>query len=162
MKNMFVKVLTLGMCVVSGMASAQTIGNAGAAQLQRDAVSLLAQGQISTQDSQQFLKRNRFDVEDVQWQKNGQVIHGPYYIPDGDEEGENVPYAFAVNQGRSIVGIGGWLPAPLLTRLQKTPNVRCQKIDVQNGLWLCAHASATAQTKQVFVKELRYLAQHSN
>ena len=114
------------------------------------------------QDSQQFLKRNRFDVEDVQWQKNGQVIHGPYYLPDGDEEGENVPYAFAVNQGRSIVGLGGWLPAPLLTRLQKTPNVRCQKIDVQNGLWLCAHASATAQTKQVLVKELRYWAQHSN
>lgn len=64
---MFVKVLTLGMCVVSGMASAQTIGNAGAAQLQRDAVSLLAQSQVSVQDSQQFLKRNRFDVEDVQW-----------------------------------------------------------------------------------------------
>lgn len=162
MNKMIFKVLILGVCMASGAASAATIGNAGAAQLQRDAVSLLAQGQISTQDSQQFLKRNRFDVEDVQWQKNGQVIHGPYYIPDGDEEGENVPYAFAVNQGRSIVGIGGWLPAPLLTRLQKTPNVRCQKIDVQNGLWLCAHASATAQTKQVFVKELRYLAQHSN
>ena len=103
-----------------------------------------------------------FDVEDVQWHKNGQAIHGPYYLPDGDEEGENVSDAFAMNQGRSIVGLGGWLPVALLTRLQKIPNVRCQKIDVQNGLWLCAHASATAQTKQVFVKELRYLAQHSN
>ncbi len=51
MKNMFVKVLTLGMCVVSGMASAQTIGNAGAAQLQRDAVSLLAPSPISVQDN---------------------------------------------------------------------------------------------------------------
>ena len=94
--------------------------------------------------------------------KNGQVIHGPYDIPDGDEEGENVPYAFAVNQSYSIVGIGGWLPAPLLTRLQKTLNVRCQKINVPNSFWLCVHASATAQTKQGFVKELRYLAQHSN
>ena len=80
----------------------------------------------------------------MQWHKNGQAIHGPYYLPDGDEEGENVSDAFAVNQGRSIVGLGGWLPVALLTRLQKTPNVRCQKINVQNSLWLCAHASAAA------------------
>ena len=70
--------------------------------------------------------------------------------------------AFAVNQGRSIVGLGGWLPVALLTRLQKTPNVRCQKINVQNSLWLCAHASDAAPTKQVLVKELRYWAQYSN
>ena len=162
MKKMVFKALALGACLVSSVASAQTIGNAGAAQLQRDAANLLAQSQISVQDSQQFLKRNRFDVEDVEWQKNGQVIHGPYYTPDGDEEGENVPYVFALNQGRSIVGIGGWLPAKLLKSLQAIPNVGCQRIDAKSGLWLCAHASATTQTKQVFVKELRYLAQHSN
>ena len=109
-----------------------------------------------------FIKRNRFDVEDVQWQKNGQVTHGPYDIPDGDEEGENVPYALAVNQGRSIAGIGGWLPTPLLKRLQKNLECalsknQCAKRFVAVCACLCHGSNQTG-----FVKELRYLAQHSN
>ena len=52
MKKMVFKALALGACLVSSVASAQTIGNAGAAQLQRDAANLLAQSQISVQDSQ--------------------------------------------------------------------------------------------------------------
>ena len=152
--------LAMGLCSV--MAHAEIIGNAGAKQLQNEAVALLAQADISSQSSQQFLQRNHFDTDGVQWQYNGQVMHGPYYIPDGDEEGEAVPYVFAYNQNRSIVGIGGWLPAPLLKRLQAEPNVRCQKFTKEYALWSCAHSSATAQTQKTFMRDLKYLADNSN
>ena len=51
MNKMIFKVVILGVCMASGAASAATIGNAGAAQLQRDAVSLLAPSPISVQDN---------------------------------------------------------------------------------------------------------------
>lgn len=153
--------LALFMGILSSAAVADTIGNAGATQLQREAVSLLSAGEISTAASQQFLQRNHFDTEDVQWQRVGQVIHGPYYIPDGEEEGEGVPYVFAFNQGRSIVGLGGWLPANVLARLKATPTVRCQKMKPQHDMWMCAHQSATSKTQQTFMQEMQRLARNA-
>lgn len=155
-------VLGLGLVMVATMASADVVNNAGAKQLQQEAVTLLQTSQITEQNSQAFLKRNRFDIADMAWGRNGQVIHGPYYVPNGEEEGENVPYVFAYNQGKNVVGIGGWLPAPLLTRLQALPTVKCQRIPKEQAMWVCAHRSATTQTTATFGRDLAYLAAHSN
>ncbi len=156
-------VLGLGLSLFAVSASADVIGNAAAKQLQQDTLELFTSASsISPQASQKYLKRNHFETESVNWNKNGQVIHGPFYIPDGQEEGEAIPYLFAFNQGKSIVGVGGWIPETLLAKLKSNPTVKCKKISKSTNIWLCAHSSASAVTQQTFTKEILYLAENSN
>lgn len=159
LKKMIIGVVFLSM---GAMASAEIVNNAGVKRLEQDAVALLSQTTITPERSMAFLKNNRFDLDDVVWQKTAQVIHGPYHMIDGDEEADNTPYLFAYNQGKNIVGVGGFLQPELLKKLRASPQVTCKNVRQSPELWACAHSSAQAENTQKFLRDLQWLMENSN
>ena len=160
LKKSLLGLVLMGCCT---LVSAQTINNAGVKRLEQSALALFANMQAPSESaSRQFLISNRFDIDDVQWQKAGQVIHGPYHIRDGEEEGDNVPYAFVYNQGKNVVGIGGWLNRNWVNQLNALPNVKCKNLPKDPQLWVCAHQAAPVAATNAFIKQLTWLSENAN
>lgn len=161
---MMIKKMVMGvvLCGMGAMASAEIVNNAGVKRLEQDAVALLSQASITPERSMAFVTNNHFDLDDVQWQKTAQVIHGPYHMIDGDEEADNTPYLFAYNQGKNIVGVGGFLKPALLKKLQALPQVTCQNTRQNPQLWACAHPSASNDNTKKFLRDLQWLMENSN
>ena len=154
--------LGLGLVSLMAVASGETINNAGTKRLQQEALALLSQTTVSEQASANFLKRNRFDLEDVNWKQPAQVIHGPYHMVDGDEEADNVPYVFAFNQGKTVAGVAGWLKPAFVKQLQALPTLKCSTAPKDRQLWVCAHTNTPASITQKFVRDLSEMMENAN
>lgn len=160
--------LLIASCFLVMQVQANVTDDQGIKKLENDLIELFKAKSLSDKKSQDFLKKNAFELESVEWKKNGNVIHGPFHLPNGQEEVEvAIPYVFAFNQGQKIVGVGGHLSPELVRKLKRLPTVTCNETKLKNAqiefYSTCYHqASVKPKTVQQFKKSFTYLVYHSN
>lgn len=160
--------LLITSCLLAFQVQANLANDEGIQKLENELIELLKTKNLSDKKSQEFLKRNAFSLDDVEWKKNGNVIHGPFHLASGQEELIGaIPYVFAFNQGQKIVGVGGHLKPELVRKLKRLPTVTCNQTKLKNAqieyYSTCYHQSSVKpQTVQQFKKAFTYLIYHSN
>ena len=161
-------IIGLSSLVLSVQLHANITNNQGIEKLEKQLIQLLEAKNVSEKNSQDFLKQNGFNLDEIDWKKNGNVIHGPFYLQDGHEEVEvAIPYVFAFNQGKKVVGVGGHLSDELVRKLKRISTVACYETKLKNAqipsYHTCYHqASIKPKTVQQFKKAFTYLVYHSN
>lgn len=148
-------------------AQANITNNAGKEKLENATVSYFAEQYLSIGASKQYLADHQFDVEDINWTKNGNVIHSPIHIPDDQEEADlALPVLFAFNHSDVIVGVGGYIEGDLLKRLSGLSTLKCTQTPLEDlaveRLTVCSHHTAPARTVKQFTDDLTYLMYNSN
>lgn len=115
---------------------------------------------ITDVKSQEFLK-NSFSVDNDTFRKNGSVIYSTY----SPEEYYGMPFAFAFNEGKKIVGIGGALTdesEAFFKKIATSPNMQCKTKETRfNDIRICSHKTAKPETIRKFTTDLSYLMENA-